>query len=102
MYACDKDVELPATRLEDDVYRALDWFKCNRLVAIPQKVQVIFLGLKRNQEFLSEISDIIVKTTRSVKLPGITIDDKLKFEKHVKILCQKVAKKVSEDRTLHG
>ena len=38
---------------------------------------------------------LIVKATRSVKLLGITVDDELKFEKHVKTLCQKVCKKVS-------
>ena len=57
--------------------------------------QVKFLGLKQNQEFLLEIGNIIVKATRSVKLLGTTVDDELKFEKHVKILCQKVCKKVS-------
>ena len=84
-----------AARLEDDVSRALDWFKSNRTVANPQKFQVIFLGLKQSQELLLEIGNIIVKATRSVKLLGITVDDKLKFEKHMKTLCQKVCKKVS-------
>ena len=65
------------------------------MVANLQKFQVIFLGLKQNQEFLLEIGNIIVKATRSVKLLGITVDDELKFEKHVKTLCQKVCKKVS-------
>ena len=37
IYACDKDVESVAVRLEDDVSRALDWFKSNRMVANPQK-----------------------------------------------------------------
>ena len=57
--------------------------------------QVKFLGLKQNQEFLLEIGSITVKATRSVKLLGTLVDDELKFEKHVKTLCQKVCKKVS-------
>ena len=60
-----------------------------------QKFHVTFLGLKQNQEFLLEIGNIIVKATRSVKQLGTTVDDELKFEKHVKTLCQKVCKKVS-------
>ena len=36
-----------------------------------------------------------LEVTRSVKLLGITVDNELKFEKHVKTLCQKVCKKVS-------
>ena len=92
IYACDKDVESVAARLEDNVSGALDWFKSNRMVASPQKFQVIFVGLKQNQKFLLEIGNIIAKATRSVKLLGITVDDELKFEKHVKTLCQKYAK----------
>ena len=94
IYACDKDVESVAARLEDDVSGALVWFKSDRMVANPQKFQIIFLGMKQNQEFLLEIGNIIVKATRSVKLLGITVDDKMKFEKHVKTLCEKVCKKV--------
>ena len=82
-------------RLEDDASGALNWFKSNRMVANPQKFQVIFLGLKQNQEFLLEIGNAIVKGTRSVRLLGTTVDDELKFEKLVKTLCQKVCKKVS-------
>ena len=37
VYACDKDVESVAMRLEDDISRALDWFKDNRMVANPKK-----------------------------------------------------------------
>ena len=62
-------------------------------MANPEKFQVIFLGLKQNQEFLLEIGKIIVKVTRSVKLLGTTVDDELKCEKHVNRLCQKVCKK---------
>ena len=62
---------------------------------IPKKFQVIFLGLKQNQVFLLEIGNRIVEATRSVKLLGITVDDELRFYKHVKTLCQKVCKEVS-------
>ena len=36
-----------------------------------------------------------MKATISVKLLEITVNDNMKFEKHVKTLCQKVSKKVS-------
>ena len=52
-----------------------------------KKFQGKFLGLKQNQEFLLEIGNIIVKAKRSVKLLGTTVDNELKFEKHVKTLC---------------
>ena len=65
------------------------------MVANPKKFQVIFLGLKQHQEFLLEIGNKTVNVTRSVKLLGIVIDDELKFDKHVKTICQKVGKKVN-------
>ena len=46
-----------------------------------------------------------MKATRSDKLPGTTVEDELKFEKHVKTLCQKVCKQsqcVLKGSTLHG
>ena len=56
VYACDKDVESVAMRLEDDISGALDSFKHKKkMVANPKKFQVMFLGLKQHQEFLLEI-----------------------------------------------
>ena len=81
-----------ARRLEDDIPRALDWFQHARTVANPNKFQVMFLGLKQHQEFLLDIGNKIINMTRSVKLLGITVDDELKFDKHVEILWQKVCK----------
>ena len=95
VYACDKDVESVAMRLEDDISRALDWFRDNRMVANPKQFQVMFLGLKQHQEFFLEIENKSINVTRSVKLLGISVDDELKFDKHVKTLCQKVSRKVS-------
>ena len=94
MCACDIDVDSMARRLEDDIPRALDCFKQNRMVANPKKFQLMFLGLTQHQEFLLEIESKTINVTRSVKLLGITVEDELKFDKDVKALCQKVCKKV--------
>ena len=59
VYACDKDVESVAMKLEDDISRALDWFKDSRMVANPKKFQVMFLGLKQHQEFFLEIEKLM-------------------------------------------
>ena len=57
MYACDKDVESVAMRLEDDISGALDWFKHNTMVTDPKKFQEMFLGLKQHKEFFLEIEN---------------------------------------------
>ena len=78
-----------------DCRTMVDWFKINRMAENPQRIQVIFLSWKQDEEFILEIGNIIVKVTKSVKLLGITVDNELKFEKHVKTLCKKVCKKVT-------
>ena len=95
VYACHKDVESVAMRLEDDISGAFDWFRDNRMVANPKKFQVMFLGLKQHQEFFLDLENESINVTRSVKPLGISVDDELKFDKHVKTLCQKVSRKVS-------
>ena len=53
----------------------------------------MFLGLKQHQEFLLEIENKSIDVTKSVKLLGINVDDELKFDKHMKTLCQMLAEK---------
>ena len=95
LYACDKDVELVAMRLEDDISIDLDWFKDKEMVANPKKFQVMLLGIKQHQEFLLEIEKKSINVTKSVKILGMDVDDELEVDKHVKTLCQKVSRKVS-------
>ena len=48
------------------------------------KFQLMFLGKKQGQHKLClYINGQIIRTTTSVKLLGITIDDKLNFDKHI-------------------
>ena len=43
------------------------------------------------------IGDLIINSTKSEKLPGITTDNKLSFEQHVNSLCNKTSQKLSDD-----
>ena len=52
------------------------------------KFQVIILNRKETQ---ATHKLIIIKTTNSIKLLGINIDDQLKFNEHISILCSKAA-----------
>ena len=66
VYACDKDVESVAIRLEDDISGALDLFKHNKMVKKPKKIQVMFLALKQRQQFFLEIENKAINVIRSV------------------------------------
>ena len=73
----------------------LKWFNSNRMVASPDKFQVMFLGLPKNSNIWIEIDDLVLVPKDNVKLLGINIDSELKFTDHVKSLCTKMSKKVT-------
>ena len=83
------------TVLDNDLSILLEWFTCNGMVVNPKKFQVMFLGLKRMQRLHlnNQGSKIVAKD--HTKLLGIEIDNKLKVDKHMQTLCQKVNKKTS-------
>ena len=63
-------------------------------MANPSKFQMMLLGTKRNDKLCMEINGATVCPSASVKLLGIAIDAGLKFDQHVKTLCQKVNKNI--------
>ena len=65
------------------------------MVANPSKFQVMLLGLKTDDNIVLDIGKVSIDVVSSVKLLGITIDSKLKFDQHVAQLCQKANNKIS-------
>ena len=72
----------------------INWFKLNEMVASPEKFQLIFFGIKEGHELSIEINGDVIKMSDTVKLLGITIDSKLRFNEHVKTICQETINKV--------
>ena len=87
IYSCGIDLHEIVTNLESDLSRLLEWFTNNGMVANPKKFQLMFLGLKGQRRLRLNINEN--------KLSAIEVDNKLKFNKHVKTLCSKVNKKIS-------
>ena len=95
LYAHGKTISEVSEKLENDVIRALDWFKMNSLVPNAKKFQMMFLGTKSKTKLCLEINGKKCVSSDKVKLLGITIDWKLQFNDHVKALCINANKKVS-------
>ena len=72
----------------------MNWYKRNEMVANPDKFQLIFFGLKEDHELCIDIRGNMIEMSDTVKLLGVTIDSKLKFNGHVKTICQKTKNKV--------
>ena len=58
------------------------------------KCHLLVLGHEFEQVWAKIGTDLIWESN-SVKLPGITIDNHLKFDKHISLLCAKANRKLS-------
>ena len=80
----------------------MNWFKLNEMVANLEEFQPISFGLKVDYESGIEINDDVIKIYDTVKLLGVTIDSKLRFNEHVKSICQKTHNKVKAFQGLYS
>ena len=79
-YAYTNHLALP-THLINELSFALDWLKHNGLMPSPNKFQLMVLG-DRDRIEITRCDDI--------DLPGVNIDSKFNFDKHVTNLCSRV------------
>ena len=84
--SCGKDLNEIVTNLEIDLSRLFKWFAENSMVANPKKFQLMFLGLTTHRRLRLNIEGNKVSATDCVKLLGVEIENKLKFDKHSKTL----------------
>lgn len=82
--------------LQNDCRVAIEWFTSNYMQANPDKFQVLFLS-RTNDLFPNEIviDDVHISRCNNVKLLGVTIDEKLKFENHVGNICTKASQQLN-------
>ena len=78
--------------MEAEAELSVGWFRKNEMVVNSDKFQAIILNRKEAQAAHKLIIDNKeIKTTNSIKLLGINIDDQLKFNEHISILCCQAA-----------
>ena len=91
-------IELVLSTLKKDGENAMKWFTINFMQANPNKFQFMLLKKLTSPITLPntlEICGTEIKRDSEVKLLGVTIDDQLKFNKHVDILCKKAARQLN-------
>ena len=94
LYSWDKKLENIFVNLKIDLKNVLYWFQINSLKTNPGKFQFMILGDKKNNTFVLNIHDKEIKNLSEVELLGITIDNQLKFKKHIENLCRKASYKL--------
>ena len=73
--------------IESDSEKALSWFKNNSMDANADKFQ--FLAMNRNGLVPSsiKIQDHTIVSSDNIKVLGVTLDSKLKFDDHISKIC---------------
>ena len=67
----------------------LNWFKINSMKTNPNKYQFLVFGVKNIAPFRLNVNGKIIPCSNELKLLGITIDNELKFKKHIEDICKR-------------
>ena len=78
--------------LYKDTSILIQWFKDNYLQMNPDKCKLLISN--RDKDLSLIINNEVIECSKSVKLLGVTIDNKLDFNEHVSKLCKKVSAKL--------
>ena len=102
MYSCGTSISKITKNLENDLSTLPNWFYANGMAANPDKFQSMFLGLNEKHRLRFKIDGVKISSTENViKHLGIETDNQLRFNKHVKTLCDKTNRKVNAFRKLN-
>ena len=91
-------IEMVLSALRKDTDNAIKWFINNFMQVNPSKFQFMCLKSVTSKEIIPqfiEVNGTNIPCEKEVKLLGITIDDKLKFDKHVDIICKNAARQLN-------
>ena len=92
LYSENKCHDVLINVLENDVNIATVLFDNNYVCANPDKFQSIILGRGSKKSLSLSVQDNTIRSDPSIKLLGVTLDDKLKFDEYVSEMCRKALK----------
>ena len=78
--------------LEQESESAVGCFKQNKIIVNADKFQAMILNKKESEaKYKTIIDNNDIESTKFVKLLGIIINDRLRFDQHISNLCFKAA-----------
>ena len=92
--AYDKDVNSLISRLERDIYLAIEWFENNSVKLNQGKCHLIVSGFKYENVW-AKIGKTKIWKSKKQKLLGVAIGRTLCFDEDITSLCKKARKKLS-------
>ena len=101
IYSCAKSVNDVIENLQSDLKIALKWFKDHQMMANPGKFQFMILSKNTiNQSIV--INNKTIESMKSVKLLGLTIDNKLNFGIHINNICKVASTKNKRSKRIRS
>ena len=91
-YVTDKKIDTLLQKLYTDTSLLSRWFKYNFLQMNADKCHLLISNRDKDVSIILE--NEIIECSSSVKLLGVTIDNKLNFSEHLSKLCKKVSSKL--------
>ena len=77
--------------LEQESESAVGWFKQNMIVNAYKFQAIISNKNESEAKYKLTIDNNDIESSKSIKLLGTTIDDRLRFDQHISNLCSKAA-----------
>ena len=93
-FICNKNFDFVLNELERNSNIAIDWFQSNYTKMNSDKCHLL-VAVHRFEQIWGKIGTDQIWESNSVKLLGIAIDNYLKFDKHISLLCGKANRKLS-------
>ena len=95
LYFEDKCYDVFKSVLENDVISATAWFDNNYMCANPDKFQSIILSRDGQQSLSISVQDNMILSDITIKVLGVTLDNRLKFDKHASSLYIKASRQIN-------
>ena len=91
-YSVEETMDTLLGSLETDTSTLIKWFRDNYFQLNADKCHLLIS--KHSNDIFINVEEEVIECSSSVKLLGVTIDNKLNFDEHVTKLCKKASQKI--------
>ena len=91
----NENLEMLKDDIESDAMTAINWFDKNQTTANADKFQSILLSRGSTSDFLVNVGGHSIPPNNTLKMLGVTLDDKLNFKTHIRNVCQKASRQIN-------
>ena len=92
LYSIGKELNIIKEKLRKDFKVVTDWFSENHMSLNRTKCHYMCIGKNKENDAFT-FGNIFLKNSKEEVILGLTIDNKLSFDKHVKKICRKASQK---------